>query len=139
MPQGVSHDVVFEFVDLADSIVLSWTYESDRFRVRLDVSLLPDHPNAGRPKPGERASFHPGELEFAEVSQIEGLLPQSAVQSSKDPDGEPDYDTVHRLQTDGERRYYLEGEFGEVWIDADTPVIRLQDSEWTCAGRITGV
>lgn len=139
MVRGASQQVVFESVDLEDSIVLGWVCESDDFRVSLEVSLLSDHPHADPPKPGERACFLLGELEFSEVARIDGLLPRSEVQPSKGPDGEHDYDTVHCLQTDGKGRYYLEAAFGEVLLEANPPVLRLQDSGWVCVGRMAGV
>ena len=51
-------------------------------------------------------------------------------------DGESDdYDEVHLLCSDDMETFYFEGEFGEVWLVADPPQLRLTESGWT-AGAV---
>ena len=129
------HEVAFDCVDLLDSIVVSWSHEDDVLRVDLEVSLLPAHPNAVAPLPGERACFRRGELTFSGITEIRGLLTQTSGQQDRETGQTVDYDTVHCLRTNGDGRYYLEGEFGEVNLVAAPPTLRLSESEWTATGR----
>ena len=57
-------------------------------------------------------------MRFEDLTRLSGL---------RRPSTDEDYDTLHCLQTDGEGRYYIEGEFGEVWIESAMPVLIFED------------
>ena len=119
------------FKDVGLCFVLGWDYSSDTLVVELDVGLSPGHPEHKQPNPGEIGHFVRGVLAFRNVESINGLLAQENVRPALGADGEPDYDEVHCLCSDDMRTFYLEGEFGEVWLVSESPQLELVDSGWT--------
>ncbi len=108
-------DVGFSNVDLADSILVGWSSRERQLDVHLEVSLLPSHPNATAQPPGDRSCFRTATLVFTGVDDLRGLVAPCSDSRCED------YDTLHCLRTDGEGRYYLEGDLGEVYFRSDEP------------------
>lgn len=129
-----TREIGFAHVDLRGSVVLGWESSADGLLVRLEVSLLPSHPEYEAPRPDERSCFRHGLLTFGNPSSMTGLLAQESVRPSTDPDGSGDYDTLHGLWSDEPGSYLLEGELGEVRLISEPPTIRLSESGWTATG-----
>ena len=116
----------FKAVDMTKSFVLSWDTDSESLHIDLDLFLCPDHAFYEKPRPAEKACFRPALLEFPYCS---------AITSDADPqDGRPVPDiaatlghgAIEGLRRIGEGRYEITGEFGQVKIDAERPLLRLK-------------
>lgn len=117
----------FADVDLERSFVLSWNYEAGAILVDIDLLLLPEHPFYEKPRPAEKVCIRPALIEFPFCEAVEA----SAVP------GEDDIATIVaglglgaitglRLLADG--HYEISGDFGDVEIEAERPLLRLRGS-----------
>jgi hypothetical protein len=117
--------LIFDGIDLEDSIVLGWTLSEGSLRVWLDVSLRSEHADYAKREAQERSCFRRGELVFSRAKDVVGLHAQQSVAPAGVEAGVPDYDTLHCLRLRGADRFYVEGEFGEVELTSDWPVLVL--------------
>ncbi|WP_223789855.1 hypothetical protein [Marinicella meishanensis] len=117
-------EIHFEQVDMTDSIVLGWDCTARAFRIRLDVSLLAEHPKYDTPPRQHRSCFVSGELVFDKLTAVSGLHSMDEVSPTTDADGSIDYDTLHGLWK-VEGGFCVEGEFGEVRLSSDPPILRI--------------
>lgn len=115
----------FAGVDLESSYVLSWSLRGESLLLDLDLQLSPTHPFYEKPRPSQKACIRAALLDFPYCS---------AVRSAQGDVGESPSAVVSRLAlgriaglaviADG--RYELRGEFGNVQIDAERPLLRLK-------------
>lgn len=79
---------MFDGVDLEDSWVLGWRFDStsNQLVFDLDVSLWEGHEHYAKPLSGEWTCYKRGRLVFDQVSKVKGLLPMESVKHSIDPD-----------------------------------------------------
>ncbi|MFV0595024.1 hypothetical protein [Shewanella sp.] len=105
----------FKGIDLTDSFVLDWSYENDRLRFELEVSIWPESKYYAEPKLNEYTCYRKATLQFINAISVSGLKPKPAVMSSIDPDGSIDYGNIDIFQVfDG--GFELKGNFGSVKI-----------------------
>jgi len=115
----------FADVDLTRSFVLSWHYDKGALIVDVDLLLQPDHPFYERPRPAEKVCIRPALIEFPFCAAVEC----PGVADARDPRA-----TVARLgagriddlQSCGDGRFEIRGEFGLVSIEAERPLLRLR-------------
>ena len=119
----------FPDVDLRDSIVLGWNMAGSTLKIRLEVSVGSEHPSYTPTSAGARSCFVSGALYFESVSAIVGFVPQKDIAPNVDPDGYRDYETLHGIWKKGDGDYYIEGEFGEVYLTSDAPSLEI-DGSW---------
>jgi hypothetical protein len=110
----------FKGVDITRSYVLSWNRESETLLIDLDLYLCPDHAFYEKPRPAEKACFRPALLEFPYVSEIR------ADGAAADPAKDLQHGAIDGLRRVGDGRYEIFGEFGQVEVDADRPLLRLK-------------
>ncbi len=114
----------FADVDLERSFVLSWHCEAGTLLVDIDLLLLPDHPFYEKPRPAEKVCIRPALIEFPycqvvkagtdrgnDIAAVVAGLGIGAI-------------TGLRLLADG--HYEVSGEFGEVEVEAERPLLRLK-------------
>ncbi len=114
----------FAAVDLTQSYVLSWHIESETLFVDVDLFLTPEHPFFEKPRPAEKACIRPAFIEFP---YCEGLgLEQSTDDNLQATANGLDHGSIEgfRRLTDG--RYEISGEFGNVMVSAERPLLRLK-------------
>lgn len=118
----------FNAVDMTKSFVLSWDIESESLLIDLDLYLCPDHAFYEEPRPAEKACFRPAYLEFPFCSGI------NSASDSEDGPSVPDaaaalvVGAIAGLRRVGDGRYEITGEFGQVEISAERPILRLKDT-----------
>ena len=117
----------FKAVDLTKSFVLSWSTESESLLIDLDLYLCPDHAFYEEPRPAEKACFRPANLEFPYCSLISSGDDSESVQSVADTAARLGHGLIEGLRRVGEGRYEITGEFGQIEIDAERPLLRLKD------------
>ncbi|MGI9203228.1 MAG: hypothetical protein ACR2Q3_04425 [Woeseiaceae bacterium] len=116
----------FKHTDLTQSFVLSWEVSSDLLQIDVDLYLCPDHPFYEAPRPAEKACFRPAHIEFPHCSKILASLQDQDVSPAK---------AIHALggglindlRRTGEGEYEISGEFGQLTIFAERPMVRLKD------------
>jgi hypothetical protein len=115
----------FNAVDLTKSFVLSWDTKSDSLLIDLDLYLCPDHAFYEKPRPSEKACFRPALLEFPDCSEIkaDGNAKDGQVVTEAAALG---LGAIEGLRRIGEGRYEITGEFGQVEIGAERPLLRLK-------------
>jgi hypothetical protein len=113
----------FADVDLERSFVLSWSHEAGALLVDVDLLLLPDHPFYEKPRPAEKVCIRPALIEFpfceavtasergSDIAAVVAGLGIGAI-------------TGFRLLADG--HYKISGDFGDVEIEAERPLLRLK-------------
>lgn len=104
-------------VMLEDSWVLGWLQSDDALVFELEASLWPGHACYQQPKTNEWACYKRAQLIFEGVTSVEGLLDQSVVKFTVDPDGSKDYGCIESLQQSN-GCFKIEGNFGHVAIHA---------------------
>ena len=109
---------MFDGVDLEDSWVLGWRFDSasNQLIFDLEVSLWQGHQHYAKPLPGHWTCYKRGRLVFEQVSKVEGLLPMESVKYTVDPDGSIDYGNIEGLRKISDDKYNFEGDFGEVSV-----------------------
>ncbi len=115
----------FAGVEISGSFVLSWKLERETLKIDADVQLLPEHPFYERPRPRQKACIRPATIEFPHCVgiRIDGQAPDDLASATQGL-GEGAIGDLERLD-DGP--YVLTGRFGTVEIDAERPILRLQD------------
>ncbi len=116
----------FNAVDMSKSFVLSWDTDSESLLIDLDLFLCPDHAFYEKPRPAEKACFRPATLEFPHCTDVESGADTGIVRSVPDKAATLGHGAIERLRRIGEGRYEMSGEFGQVKIDADRPLLRLK-------------
>ncbi len=116
----------FKAVDLSQSFVLSWDTESESLLIDLDLFLCPDHAFYEKPRPAEKACFRPALLEFPSCSDITSGSDTESSQSVADIAATLELGAIEGLRRVGEGRYEITGEFGQIEIDAERPLLRLK-------------
>lgn len=111
----------FADVDLEQSFVLSWSHDAGTLLVDIDLLLLPEHPFYEKPRPAEKVCIRPALIEFpfcetvnageGDIAAIAASLGIGAI-------------TGLRLLADG--HYEISGDFGDVQIQAERPLLRLK-------------
>ncbi|MEW2518943.1 hypothetical protein [Actinacidiphila alni] len=113
----------FEHVLLEDSYVLDIEARPGVLTLRLDLLLLPGHPEHRPPRPGERACFRTATLVFRDVRDLhwtgQGRPP------SRDPDGTPDHGCVDALTRTDADAYRLEGDWGAITAASAPPALLI--------------
>ena len=116
----------FSGVDLESSYVLSWSLEGDSLLLDLDVYLLPEHTFYEVPRPSQKACIRAATIEFPYCD---------SVRTDDGGDDKSPVNAVERLRLgriDGlavvaDGRYELRGEFGNVQISAERPLLRMKE------------
>ena len=116
----------FKAVDLTESFVLSWSTDAESLLIDLDLYLCPDHAFYEKPRPAEKACFRPAFLEFPYCSGIASGADTENGQSIPDIAARLGLGAIEGLRRIGEGRYEITGEFGQVEIDAERPLLRLK-------------
>lgn len=113
----------FAGVDIVRSYALSWKVESSSLVVDLDLLLQEEHPFFEQPRPAEKGCFRPAFLEFPQCTRTSAAGTDctdkevSAINPGK----------ISGLRRNGEGKYEISGDFGEVVIHSDRPLLRLKD------------
>jgi hypothetical protein len=106
---------LYKEIDLTDSFVMDWCFESDRLSFELEASIWPGSKYYTEPKAGEFTCYRKATLQFVGVQNVSGLKPKEEVPFSTDPDGTIDYGNIEGLEAmDG--TFSLSGDFGLVNI-----------------------
>lgn len=116
----------FRHTDLTQSFVLSWEVASGSLQIDVDLYLSPDHPFYEEPRPAEKACFRPAHIEFPNCSRILATAQDRDV-SPRDAICELGGGLINDLRRTGEGEYQISGEFGQVAIFAERPMVRLKD------------
>ena len=115
----------FAGVDLTGSFVLTWHFQAGMLLIDSDILLLPDHPSYEKPRPAEKVCIRPAVMEFpfcTDVS-VDGMKGSGNV---KDFASRLGHGAITGLQRRADGRFELQGEFGEVIIEAERPVLRFK-------------
>lgn len=116
----------FNAVDLAKSFVLSWDTDSESLMIDLDLYLCAEHAFYEEPRPAEKACFRPATLEFPYCSGLDPGEVGGDDIAVADVAQQLGLGAIASLQRVGEGRYRMTGEFGEVGIEAERPLLRLK-------------
>jgi len=106
---------MFDGVDLEDSWVLGWHFNSGQNQLvfDLEVSLRQEHKYYDTPLSGEYTCYKYGCLIFDDVTNIHNLLPMDAVKPTVDPEGSVDYGNIEGLRHVSDDIYKFGSDFGE--------------------------
>lgn len=113
----------FAEVDLAQSFVLSWHYEAGAVLIDIDLLLLPDHPFYEKPRPAEKVCIRPALIEFPFCEAVKAGSDEDDISAVVDGLG---IGAISGLRLLADRRYEISGEFGDVEIEAERPLLRLK-------------
>ncbi len=114
----------FAAVDLSRSFILSWHVESETLFVDVDLFLTPEHPFFEKPRPAEKVCIRPAFIEFpyCEGLSLEGStggdLQETAVGL--------DHGSIEGFRRHADGRYEISGEFGNVFVNSERPLLRLK-------------
>lgn len=115
----------FAAVDLTQSFILSWHFESETLFIDIDLLLTDAHPFYEKPRPAEKICIRPAIIEFPfcqELVLVGATGDRRAVVAEKLQHG-----AVSGLQRLADGRYQIAGQFGTVLIDAERPLLRLKN------------
>ena len=107
---------------LEDSYVLGVEENESEIRFRLELVLTERHPAYSPPKPGEQYAYRRGEIVFPAATEKSWI--RKSMHPNPDPSGEPDFGNVDAFFGIG-GTYHLSGEWGEIRISSDSPVLHL--------------
>jgi hypothetical protein len=113
----------FENVILEDSHVLDILVRPAVLLLKLDVLLLPGHPEYRLPAPGERACFRQATVVFSSIRELH-WTGQSVITPAIDASGTTDYGSVDSL-TSVDDSYRFLGDWGEINLQSDTPSLSI--------------
>ncbi|KOV73382.1 MULTISPECIES: hypothetical protein [unclassified Streptomyces] len=113
----------FEDISLEDSYVLDIVVHPAVLILKLDVLLLPGHPEHRLPAPGERACFRQATVVFSSVRDLH-WTGQSVIRPAIDASGSADYGSVDSL-TRVDNSYRILGDWGEISLQADAPSLSI--------------
>jgi len=114
----------FKSVDLTRSFVLAWTVESGSLLIDVDLYLCPDHALYEEPRPAEKACFRAAFIDFPHCESAEDPATTGHLADAVKKFGAG---KISGLKRTGEGRYEISGEFGNVVIRAERPMVRLKN------------
>ena len=114
----------FAAVELNNSFILSWKFESGTLLIDIDARLSPAHPFYEKPRPAEKVCIRPAIIEFpcCDALAIDGRASSSIAEAAKGLG----HGAVQGLQIHEDGRYEITGKFGTVMVTADRPILRLK-------------
>lgn len=113
----------FENVGLEDSYVLDIVVHPAVLILKLDVLLLPGHPEHQAPAPGERACFRQATVVFSSVRDLH-WTGQNVIKPAIDASGSADYGSVDSL-TRVDSGYKILGDWGEINLQSGSPSLSI--------------
>lgn len=116
----------FRGVDLTSSYVLSWRFDQEVLEIEIDVCLTPRHTHYQSPRPSEGACIVPAILEFPVCERLDVEGRSRSQGAIKGLTGAMRHGRIRNLQRVAEGVYRLDGEFGQVDIHAERPLLRLR-------------
>jgi hypothetical protein len=117
----------FASVDLTESFVLTWQFTSGALLIDLDLFLCPAHPFYEKPRPSQGACFRPAEIQFPECTAVNGVRSDAPDSDFSDIAGAVGSGKISDFRRIGEGSYQLSGEFGDIEISAERPILRLKE------------
>lgn len=115
----------FRAVDLTRSFVLSWEFNVDSLLIDLDLALCPEHAFYEQPRPSESACFRPAILEFPGCTKITNPTAPDALDNKKLAEV-LEHGKIYSFKLVADGEYVLGGEFGDIGIIAERPLLRLK-------------
>jgi organic hydroperoxide reductase OsmC/OhrA len=116
----------FNAVDLTKSFLLVWNTESESLLIDLDLFLCPGHAFYEEPRPAEKACYRPALLEFPYCSGIKSSVDETGKKSTTETVAALGHGAITGLRRVGEGCYELTGEFGQVEVRSERPILRLK-------------
>lgn len=116
----------FQGVELGASFVLSWRYDKEVLEIDADVCLTPKHAFYEPPRPSEGVCIMPAVIEFPVCERLVVAGRNRAQGAIKSLTGRLRHGRIKSLQRIAEGIYRIDGEFGEVEIHAERPLLRLR-------------
>jgi len=120
----------FAGIDLEQSFILSWDYESGTLLADVDLYLTPEHPFYEKPRPAEKVCIRSAVVEFPFCEKV--LVDNNA---GNDYDVSPrdavvglGLGAIHGLRRVADGRYEISGEFPSILIHAERPLLRIERS-----------
>ena len=114
----------FSAVDLDRSFVLSWHVESENLLIDVDLYLAPEHPFYEKPRPAEKACIRPAIIEFGYCESL--ATANGSLESIAETVESLGHGAISGLQRHEDGRYEIIGEFGNVFVVAERPLLRLK-------------
>ena len=115
----------FADIDLEASFVLSWQFDAGSLRVDVDLCLMPSHPFYERPRPNEKHCIRPATIEFPNCSTFGPAGGEAGGRDFRALAAELGRGPIESLEVLGDGRYRIGGSFGDVYVDAGRPILRL--------------
>lgn len=115
----------FADVELTKSYILSWRLEGETLKIDVDLHLNPNHPFYEKPRPAEKVCIRPACIEFPYCVSVCA----DGVDSGEDIDDAVAglrLGAIHGLRRMPDGPYEFDGDFGNVLIDAERPILRLR-------------
>ncbi|WP_159072311.1 hypothetical protein [Streptomyces sp. CMB-StM0423] len=113
----------FEQISLEDSYVLDIEVHPGALTIKLDLLLLPDHPEHRAPLPGERACFRPATITFSPMQAVHWV--GQGAPPATDASGTPDFGSVDSM-TRIDDGYQILGDWGEINLQSTMPTLAIQ-------------
>jgi hypothetical protein len=113
----------FEEVSLEDSYVLDIEVHPGILTIKLDLLLLPGHPQHRTPQPGERACFRSATIVFPSVRGLR-WTGQDVVRPAIDASGTLDFGSVDSMTRIGSG-YQVLGDWGEINLESAVPSLSI--------------
>ncbi len=107
---------------LEDSFVLGLQEVDDVLAFEMEFVLTPEHPDYRPAQPNQQHCYARGELRFVRPRMVDWI--RRTLCTSTDATGEVDFGAIDALTLEA-GRYRLEGDWGEVQLNADTVEVRL--------------
>jgi hypothetical protein len=117
----------FASVDLAESFVLTWQFTSGALLIDVDLFLCSTHPFYEKPRPSQGACFRPAEIQFPECTVLNGVRSDKADADIANIASAVGSGKISDLRRIGEGLYRLSGQFGDIEICAERPILRLKE------------
>jgi hypothetical protein len=114
----------FAAVDLSRSFILSWHAEAETLLIDIDVFLTEEHPFYEKPRPAEKVCIRPAIIEFpfCEDVTVSGTEHGPIAEII----AELGHGAIQGLQRHADGRYEISGKFGNVFVSAERPLLRLK-------------
>lgn len=119
----------FENVSLEDSYVLDIAVHPAVLTLKLDLLLLPGHPEHRAALAGERACFRQATVVFSSVRDLH-WTGQSVIKPAMDASGSADWGSVDSLIR-VDNSYTLMGDRGEINLQSDAPSLSIDPAPAT--------
>lgn len=109
---------MFEYVDLADSWILGWNFNSEQRQLVFDIdaSLWKGHKFYTKPLPNEFTCYKEAQIIFDDVTSIEGLPKMEDVKPYIDLDNSLDYGNIEGFREEEKGTFKFEGDIGDIAI-----------------------